>query len=127
MCEEVELPRPARVLRIAPLPIRADRAAELRRIFGEDVEVTQTSVTTLPHVAAVATSIRADAVLLDVVEPAAIGALVDGLRSHTLLRPILDFVRTSRGERQPVFVGYGRVALDGRIESLADGALAPGK
>lgn len=116
---------PARVVRVAPLPIRSDRAAELRRIFGGDVHVTETSVTEASHVAAVATSVLADAVLLDVVEPVALAALIEGLGSHVLIRPLLEYVRTSRGEQQPVFVGYGRLAENGRVEPLADGALFP--
>ncbi len=125
--EEVELPRPARVVRVAPLPIRSGRLAELRRIFGGDVQLTEMSLTEASRVAAVATSVSADAVLLDVVEPAALAALVDGLRGHTLLRPLLEFVRTSRGEPHPVFVGYGRLAASGPVEPLPDGALSPGE
>lgn len=123
--EEVELPRPARVVRVAPLPIRSGRFAELRRIFGGEVQLTEMSLTEPSRVAAVATSISADAVLLDVVEPAALAALVDGLRGHTLLRPVLSSFRTSRGEQQPVFVGYGRLAADGHVEPLPDGTLFP--
>ena len=123
--QEDELPRPARVVRVAPLPLRSDRAAELQRIFGTNVDVTETSVTERSHVAAVAASVEADAVLLDVVDPASLGPLVRGLSSEVLLRPILDFVRTSRGEQQPVFVGYGRLTAGGNIEPLADGALMP--
>ncbi len=83
------------------------------------------SLTEPSRVAAVAASVSADAVLLDVVEPGALAALVDGLREHTLLRPLLEFVRTSRGKLQPVFVGYGRLAADGHIEPLPPGALFP--
>ena len=105
--------------------MRSDRAAELRRIFGADVDVTETSVAQVSHVAAVVASVAADAVLLDVVDPASLLSLVRGLSSVVLLRPILDFVRTSRGEQQPVFAGYGLLAADGQIEPLADGALSP--
>lgn len=110
---------------MAPLPIRSDRAAELRRIFGGDVELTETSRTDPSHVAALAESVAADAVLLDVVEPPALRTLVERLSSTTLLRPLLEFVRTSRGEPQPVFVGYGRLTSAGYLGPLADGALSP--
>ena len=110
---------------MAPLPIRSDRAAELRRIFGGEVDVTETSLTEPSHVAAVAASVVADAVLLDVVAPAALRALTDALGSHTLLRPLLEYVRTSRGEQRPVFVGYGQVTPAGDVEPLPDGALSP--
>lgn len=107
------------------MPIRADRVAELRRVFGGVVEVTETSVTTPSHVEAAVRSIEADAVILDVVEPAALRALHDALGAHTVLRPIVNLVRTSRGEQQPVFTGYGRVRPDGEIEPLVDGVLTP--
>ncbi len=110
---------------MAPLPIRSDRAAELRRICGHDVEIIETSRTEPSFVAAIVASFGADVVLLDVVEPMALGALVDELRSYTLLRPLVEYVRTSRAEQRPVFVGYGRISATGSVEPLADGALSP--
>jgi hypothetical protein len=68
---------------------------------------------------------QADAVLLDVVEPVALRVLVSHLGSYVLLRPLTRYIRTSRGERQPVFEGYGRIATSGSVERLADGALHP--
>ena len=54
------LSRPARVVRVAPLHIRSDRLAELRRILGDDVEVTETTLTEPDAVEAIASSIGAD-------------------------------------------------------------------
>ena len=85
------------------MPIRPDRAAELRRIFGVDVVVTETSRTDARHVGGLTASMQADAVLLDVVEPVALGVLVSHIGSYVLLRPLTRYVRTSRGEPQPVF------------------------
>lgn len=119
------MPASARVVRVAPLPIRGDRAAELRRVFGTDVEVVETSLVAPVRVAEVVASAVVDAVVLDVVEPVALAALIEALAAHTLLRPILEFVRTSRGQRQPVFVGYGRLMRSGDVVKLTDGELAP--
>jgi hypothetical protein len=89
------------------------------------VDVTETSVTAPSHVAALAASVSADAVLLDVVEPPALRGLLDRLTSYTVLRPLLEYVPTRRGERQPRFVGYGRVTSAGTVERLAHGELSP--
>lgn len=79
----------------------------------------------MSQVAALAATVQADAVLLDVVEPQALATLIDGLGSFVLLRPLLDYVRTSRGERQPVFVGFGRLIAGGHVEQLAEEELRP--
>ncbi|MCA1706812.1 MAG: hypothetical protein LC808_27550 [Actinobacteria bacterium] len=120
---EPVLSRPARVLRIAPLPIRSDRLRELRRILGDDVQITETTLTEPDAVEAIAASIPAEAVVIDVVAPPALPALVAALASYTLLRPLFEHVPTSRGERQPVFAGYAALTADGVLEALADGAL----
>jgi hypothetical protein len=111
-------------VRVAPLPVRSDRLAELRRIFGDDVEITETTLSEPDAVAAIAASIVADAVVIDVVAPAALPGLVVALGAYTLLRPQFEHIRTSRGERQPVFAGYGALTAQGAVESLPDGALA---
>jgi len=46
------LSRPSRILRVAPLPIRADRVRELRRILGDGVEISETRLTGADGVAA---------------------------------------------------------------------------
>ncbi|MGI8684571.1 MAG: hypothetical protein ACR2MO_05690 [Acidimicrobiales bacterium] len=69
-------------------------------------------------------SIEADAIVLDVVAPADLPGLVAALPSYTLLRPVFEEIRTSRGERQPVFVGYARLTAEGAFVALTDGALA---
>ena len=74
-------------------------------------------------VEAIAASILADAVVIDVVAPPALPALVAALGSYTLLRPLFEHVSTSRGERQPVFTGYAALTPDGVLEPLPDGAL----
>jgi hypothetical protein len=100
------------------LHIRLDRVRELRRIFGDNVEVIDTTFTDPDAVESIIVSIDADAVVIDVV------SLVAALRRHTLLRPIFDQVRTGRGEPQPVFAGYARLTADGDLESIEDGACA---
>jgi hypothetical protein len=111
-------------VRVAPLPVRSDRLAELRRIFGDDVEITETTLSEPDAVAAIAASIVADAVVIDVVAPAALPGLVAALGAYTLLRPQFEHIRTSRGERQPVFAGYAALSAQGALQSLPDGALA---
>lgn len=120
------LSRPARVVRVAPLAIRSDRLAELRRIFGDDLEITETSRTEpeSESVAAIAASIVADAVVIDVVAPPVLSGLVAGLAAYTLLRPLFEHIRTSHGERQPVFARYAALTPQGVLEILPDGALA---
>lgn len=85
--------------------------------------MTETNRTEPAYVSVLAASVGADAVLLDVVEPVALDVLVNGLGAHTLLRPLLEYVRTSRGELQPVFVGYGRISEGGTVELLPDASL----
>lgn len=46
-----------------------------------------------------------------------------GLRSHLLLRPTFEQLRTSRGELQPVLAGYARLSADGNWIRLDNGAL----
>jgi hypothetical protein len=106
------------------LHIRLDRVRELRRIFGDNVEVIDTTFTDPDAVESIIVSIDADAVVIDVVAPAVLVSLVAALRRHTLLRPIFDQVRTGRGEPQPVFAGYARLTADGDLESIEDGACA---
>jgi hypothetical protein len=121
--EESRLRRPARVVRVAPLDIRRDRLQDLQRIFAGHVEVIETSSTDPAVVHDAALSIAADAVVIDVASPLQLAALVGGLRSHVLLRPTFGQLRTSRGELQPVFAGYARLAADGSWTRLDDGAL----
>ena len=111
-------------MRVAPLHIRADRLAELRRILGDDVEVTETTLTEPDAVAAIAASIAADAVVIDVVAPPVLAGLVAALGAYTVLRPLFEHIRTSHGERQPVFAGYAVLTPEGGLKPLADGALA---
>jgi hypothetical protein len=75
-------------------------------------------------VVAIAASIAADAVVIDVVAPPVLPGLVAALGSYTLLRPLVEHIRTSRGERQPVFTGYAVLTSQGTLEPPADGALA---
>ena len=111
-------------MRVAPLHIRADRLAELRRILGDDVEVTETTLTEPDAVAAIAASIAADAVVIDVVAPPVLAGLVAALGAYTVLRPLFEHIRTSHGERQPVFAGYAVLTPEGGLKPLPDGALA---
>jgi hypothetical protein len=119
-----QLSRPARVVRVAPLAIRSDRLAELRRIFGDDVEITEASRTEPEAIAATAALVMADAVVIDVVAPDVLPGLGAALNAYTLLRPLFEHVRTSHGERQPVFAGYGALTPQGVLETLSDRALA---
>lgn len=75
-------------------------------------------------VQAAASSIAADAIVIDVVSPLQLAALIGDLRSHLLLRPTFERLRTSRGELQPVFAGYARLSANGNWMRLDDGALA---
>lgn len=111
-------------MRIAPLRIRSDRHAELRRILGDDVAITEITLTEPDAVKAIAASVAADAVVIDVVAPSVLPGLVDAMGSYTLLRPLFEHIRTSHGERQPVFVGYAALSPQGTLEPLPDGALA---
>lgn len=95
----------------------------MRRILGDDVEITETTRTEPDAVEAIAASIGADAVVIDVVAPSALPGLVAALGAYTLLRPLFEHVRTSRGERQPVFAGYAALTPGGVLERLADAAL----
>ncbi|MDQ3642640.1 MAG: hypothetical protein M3450_14520 [Actinomycetota bacterium] len=122
--EENSLSRPARVVRVAPLRIRADRLAELRRILGDDVEITETTLTEPEAVEAIASALGADAVVIDVVAPPVLGGLVAALSAYTMLRPLVEHIRTSHGELQPVFAGYAALTPQGTLEPLPDGALA---
>lgn len=70
-------------MRVAPLRIRADRLAELRRILGDDVEVTETTLTEPGTVEAIAAAIVADAVVIDIVAPPALPGLVTALGAYT--------------------------------------------
>ena len=103
-------------MRVAPLRIRADRLAELRRILRDDVEVTETTLTEPGAVEAIAAAIVADAVVIDVVAPPALPGLVAALGAYTLLRPLFEHIRTSHGERQPVFAGYAALTPQGALE-----------
>jgi hypothetical protein len=116
--------RRAVVVRVAPLSIRPDRLTELRRIFGADVEVSETWLSDPSGVEQIAASVDADAVVIDLATPPELADLVDALGSRVLLRPVMDYVPTSRGERQPVFVGYARLTQAGELEPLADSELA---
>ena len=111
-------------MRVAPLHIRSDRLAELRRILGDDVEITETTQTEPGAVEVIASSIAADAVVIDVVAPPVLAGLVAALGAYPLLRPLFDHIRTSHGERQPVFAGYAALTSQGTLEPLTDGALA---
>jgi hypothetical protein len=73
---------------------------------------------------AIAASIESDAVVIDVVAPTVLPGLVAALGGYTLLRPLFEHVRTSHGERQPVFAGYAALTPEGGLEPLTDGALA---
>lgn len=121
--EESRLRRPARVVRVAPLDIRRDRLRDLQRIFDAPVDVVETTSTDPVLVQAAASSIAADAIVIDVVSPLHLAALIGDLRSHLLLRPTFEQLRTSRGELQPVFAGYARLSADGNWTRLDDGAL----
>lgn len=70
-----------------------------------------------------AASTAADAIVIDVVSPVDLAPLIAGLRSYTLLRPVFEQVRTSRGERQPVFSGYALLTTEGDLQPIEDGAL----
>jgi hypothetical protein len=121
--EESRLSRPARVVRVAPLDIRRDRLQDLQRIFDGPVDIVAASSTDPALVHAAALSIAADVIVIDVVSPVQLAALIGGLRSHLLLRPTFEQLRTSRGELQPVFAGYARLSADGSWTRLDDGAL----
>jgi hypothetical protein len=75
------------------------------------LEVTETTLTEPDAVEAIATSI-ADAVVIDVVAPPVLPDLVATLGGYTLLRPLFEHIRTSHGERQPVFVGYAALTSE---------------
>jgi len=121
--EESRLRRPARVVRVAPLDTRRDRLQDLQRIFDGPVDVIETSTTDPALINAAALSLTADAIVIDVVSPPQLAALIDGLRSHLLLRPTFEQLRTSRGELQPVFAGYARLSADENWIRLDNGAL----
>ena len=121
--KESRLRRPARVVRVAPLDIRRDRLQDLQRIFDGPVDLIETSSTDPAVVSAAALSIAADAIVIDVVSPLQLAALIGGLRSHLLLRPTFEQLRTGRGELQPVFAGYARLSADGSWTRLDNGAL----
>lgn len=121
--KENQLSRPARVVRVAPLRIRSDRLRDLRRILGDEVEITETTLMEPAAVEAIAASIAADAVVIDVVAPSALPALIAALGSYAVLRPLFEHIRTSRGEHQPIFAGYAAVTAQGVLELLPDGAL----
>jgi hypothetical protein len=61
--------------------------------------------------------------VIDVVSPLQLAALIGDLRSHLLLRPTFEQLRTSRGEVQPVFAGYAHLSADESWTRLEDGAL----
>jgi len=111
-------------VRVAPLHIRFDRLAELRRILGDDVEVTETTLTEPDAVEGIAASTGADAVVIDVVAPPLLAGLVAALSAYTVLRPLFEHIRTSHGELQPVFAGYAALTPEGGLEPLPDRALA---
>lgn len=105
------------------ISVRRDRLRDLQRIFDGPVDVIETSSTDPARVHAAALSIGADAIVIDVVSPLQLAALVGDLRSHLLLRPTFEQLRTSRGELQPVFAGYARLVAEGNWTRLEDGAL----
>lgn len=101
----------------------SDRLQDLQRIFDGPVDVIETSSTDPAVVHAAALSIAADAIVIDVVSPQQLAAIIGGVRSHLMLRPTFEQLRTSRGELQPVFAGYARLSPDGNWTRLDDGAL----
>jgi len=119
------MPRGARVLRLAPVPLRPGRLPDLERIFATTVVVTDATTTDPTTLLEAAESLAVDAVVLDVVAPAAMPQLIDALAAYRLLRPTWVETRTSRGERQPRFAGYGLVEPDGTLRAVGDGELAP--
>ncbi len=121
------MPRPARVLRVAPVPLRPDRLSDLERIFATSVSVSEMATTDPAVLSEAAKSLAVDAIVLDVVRPAPLRRLVDALGAHQLLRPTWAETRTSRGELQPRFAGYGLIEGDGTLRPVADGELAPGE
>lgn len=113
------------VVRVAPLPIRSDRLDELRRIFGAAVHVIETSAADPSTVEQLAATVGANAVIIDVVAPSVLAELLAALGSRMVLRPVIEHISTSRGERQPIFSGYARHTRTGELEPLADGELTP--
>ncbi len=97
------MPRAARVLRVAPVPLRPDRMSDLERIFATTVVVTDTTTTAPAALLEAGRFLAVDAFVLDVVPPTAMPQLIDALSAHRILRPISIETRTSRGEFQPRF------------------------
>jgi hypothetical protein len=62
--------------------------------------------------------------VIDVVAPPVLPGLLAALGAYTLLRPVFEHIRTTHGERQPVFAGYAALTPHGSLEPLPDGALA---
>lgn len=114
----------ARVIRVGPLPLlqrRSGRVAELERIFSETVELVE--VTSVAELEGALVGARADAVVLDAPGPGALADAVEVSGSVPILRPIWTQRRSSRGETDEVFDGYGRL-IGSEVVPLGDGGLS---
>jgi len=114
----------ATVVRLGPLPLgrrREHRLGELRRIFAADVELVEVF-----DIAAMAAAIGTHGVVALAVDATGPGELADALAAAgqlPVLRPLWREQRSSRGEIDRLFDGYGLLTATG-ITELADGSLS---
>ncbi len=112
------------VVRIGPLPLgrrREARVAELERILGTAVDLVEVF-----DVIDLATAMETPDVRAVAIDATATDDLADAVRiagQLPVLRPLWRRLRTSRGEVDELFVGYG-LLTGGGVESVPDGALA---
>jgi len=119
------MPRGARVLRLAPVPLRPGRLPDLERIFATAVVVTDATTTDPTTLLEAAESLAVDAVVLDVVAPrrcpsSSTPSLSTDYSGRRGLRP-----ERAAANASPGFAGYGLVEPDGTLRAVGDGELAP--
>ncbi len=119
-----------RIVHVSPLELGdllEGRRAELRRIFGEDVDVFEVSHLEVDASTLVKAIREAgpDAVVLATAPPLHRRAIEELAPETPVLRPMSKWVRNSRGgEMEERSAGLGLVRADGQLEPLADAALA---
>jgi hypothetical protein len=121
----VTSPGSARVLRLAATGRpRNDRAAELLRLFGADVEVVLlVRATDARAVAQAAAEHGVRAVLAEVFR-GDLAELRQLVAPVPVLRPMFERRPGPHAAPSERFAGYGRLLADGTVEALPDRALA---
>ncbi|MGH8906169.1 MAG: hypothetical protein ACRD0K_06575 [Egibacteraceae bacterium] len=117
--------RAPKAVHVSGFDLTEARQAEIKRIFGPDVEIIHQSPVRWSAVGLRQAIVAAqpDAVVLATAVPRHRRAIEELQGDMAILRPMYERVRNHRGEVEERHIGFGLLHDEGQIQFLADGAL----